>query len=156
LDSRIDIQLVESTAEHFAHGALIFVGVQTEPTHLNPLRKHPNIHFVPPLSRRDVVAATMAADVALVPHVRNALTEAMSPLKLYEALAGGLPVAAVDLSPMRGIDDRVVLANGERGFADAAMEALRIGRAPEEDRQSFVRANAWPRRHEEIIDFVLR
>jgi hypothetical protein len=40
----------------------------------------------------------------------TALTEAMSPLNPYEYLAGGRPVAAVDLPPIAGVDGRVALA----------------------------------------------
>lgn len=44
------------------------------------------------------------------PACRQRLTEAMSPLKLYEYLAGGRPVAAVDLPPIAAVDGRVALA----------------------------------------------
>ena len=50
-----------------------------------------------------------AADVCVVPHRLNRLTMAMSPLKLYEYLAGGRPVAASDLPAVRAVDPRIVL-----------------------------------------------
>ena len=55
----------------------------------------------PAVARAEVVGLVAAADACLIPHVRNGLTEAMSPLKLYEYLAGGAPVAALDLPPIR-------------------------------------------------------
>ena len=51
-------------------------------------------------SRPEIVSLIGTAEACLIPHVGNRLTEAMSPLKLYEYLAGGRPVAAVDLPPI--------------------------------------------------------
>ena len=98
-----------------------------------------------------------AADVGLVPHVRTPLTEAMSPLKLYEYLAGGLPVAAVDLPPIRGVDARVVLApvGGDMVPARCA-GALALGRAPEPERLAFVREHSWARRFDDLLDPSVR
>jgi teichuronic acid biosynthesis glycosyltransferase TuaH len=130
------------------------VGPVAEPEHLQPLRAAPNIEFHPPLSRPEVAGLIRSADVGLVPHVPTPLTATMSPLKVFEYLAGGLPVAAVDLPPMRGIDDRVMLARDGDGFLDAVRSALALGRAPEGQRQAFVSANSWAARHDRLLDLA--
>jgi hypothetical protein len=79
----------------------------------------------------------------------------MSPLKLYEYLAGGLPVAATDLEPMREIDPRVLLVGEGGDFAGAVRGALALGRAEERERESFVRANSWRSRHDALLEFAL-
>ena len=48
------------------------------------------------------------------------LTEAMSPLKVYEYLAAGLPVVSIDLPPVRDIGDRVLLASSTAEMAPMA------------------------------------
>lgn len=96
-----------------------------------------------------------AADAGLVPHVRNPLTEAMSPLKLYEYLAAGLPVAAADLPPIRGVDDRVVLGPVGGNLVPAVARALELGRAPELERLAFVREHSWAGRFDALLELAL-
>ena len=155
LDGRIDVDLVVRTAQRFPDGSVVLVGLIADPEHLEPLRALPNVHIRPPVARPEITAMIHAADVCLVPHARNELTAAMSPLKLYEYLAAGRPVAATDLPPMRGIDDRVVLSGLEDDYVEAVVEALALGPATEERRLAFVDENAWSRRHADIIALAL-
>jgi hypothetical protein len=88
--------------------------------------------------------------------VRDAQTEAMSPLKLYEYLAAGLPVASVDLPGVAAVcPDRIALAHGPDDFVGAVGRALELGRASEGDRHRFIHDNAWDRRFELLLDVVL-
>jgi glycosyltransferase involved in cell wall biosynthesis len=105
--------------------------------------------------RQEVVNLIGAAEACLVPHVRDRLTEAMSPLKLYEYLAGGLPVVATDLPPMRGVDPRVTLVPEGGDVAAAVRAALAQGRASEDERRAFIAANTWRSRHERLIELAL-
>ena len=114
LDARIDADLVAATARRFPEGSVVLVGAMPDPAHLEPLRALPNVHVRRAVPRAEIAALIAAADACLVPHVRTQQTMAMSPLKLYEYVAAGRPVAAVDLPPMRGIGPRVVLV-GENG-----------------------------------------
>jgi hypothetical protein len=80
----------------------------------------------------------------------------MSPLKLYEYLAGGRPVAAVDLPPIARVGHpRVALAgDGPDAFAAAVHRALEIGPATGDERLRFLRDNGWRSRHEPLIDLA--
>jgi teichuronic acid biosynthesis glycosyltransferase TuaH len=154
LDERIDRTRIEETAAAFQHGSVVLLGPAMNEQHLEPLRRLPNVHFHEWVPRREVAAAIAAADACLVPHVDTPLTRAMSPLKLYEYLAGGRPVAAVDLPPMRDVDDRVILENGD-GFGATVRRALERGPASEQERRAFLEAHSWQRRHERILELVL-
>ena len=76
------------------------------------------MHLHPSVARAELVATLRNADLCLLAHRRTPLTEAMSPLKIYEYLAAGMPVIATDLPPVRGIDERVLLADTVGEFAD--------------------------------------
>jgi hypothetical protein len=79
----------------------------------------------------------------------------MSPLKLYEYLAGGRPVAATDLRPVRGVHPRVELVATGDSFADAVGRALSGGPMPEAERAAFIGANSWPNRVEAMLSAAL-
>ena len=154
LDGRIDVDLVRQTAAQVPGASIVLVGSPADPAHLERLKAVPGVVVRPPVGRQELVSLVGASDACLLPHAITPLTEAMSPLKVYEYLAGGRPVAAVDLPPVRGIDDRVVLAD-PAVFGSAVSRALELGPATEAHRLAFVEANSWDRRHEQILDFAL-
>jgi glycosyltransferase involved in cell wall biosynthesis len=152
LESRVDVDALATAARALPDASFALVGPLLEPDHFAELRLLTNVHLRPPASRAEVVGLVTAADVCLLPHVNNALTRAMSPLKLYEYLAGGAPVAALDLKPIRNVSPRVVIRDE---LGEAIREALAMGRAPESDRQAFAEANSWRRRQEPILQLAL-
>ncbi len=137
----IDVGQARAVAEAFPHGSLTFLGPVADPARFASLERLPNVHFHGWVPREETNRVIAAADAGLVPHVRTPLTEAMSPLKLYEYLAAGLPVAAADLPPIRGVDERVVLGPVGGDLAPAVRRALELGHAPEA-RAPGVRARA--------------
>ena len=152
LDSRLDTEGLAVLAARRPDLHIILLGVIGDASSLEPIRGCANIHVLPPTDRAGLVAAIRNSDVCLVSHVRSELTEAMSPLKIYEYLAGGVPVLSIDLAPVRGIDDRVLLTDSTADFADVLDRALLLGPQPERDRLAFVAANSWRSRHERILE----
>ena len=79
----------------------------------------------------------------------------MSPLKLYEYLAGRAPVAALDLAPIAAVGGRVALAPPGGQLAPAVAKALALGPAAEAERLQFLERHAWSRRFDELIQIAL-
>lgn len=156
LDSRLDVPGLLTLARERPGLQIVLLGVVGDEQAIAPLRGIPNVHVLPPTDRAGLVAAVRNVDLCLVSHARTALTEAMSPLKIYEYLAGGAPVLSIDLPPVRGIDPRVLLADTTAEFVDLLDAALDLGPADEESRLDFVAANSWNRRHDRILDVALR
>jgi teichuronic acid biosynthesis glycosyltransferase TuaH len=155
LDERLDIAGLAALARALPQATVVLAGPLLDPAHLRPLRAEPNVEIHPALPRAAIAGLIRVADVGLVPHVRSALTEAMSPLKLYEYLAGGLPVVGADLAPLRGVDPRVLLVGDSAGYPAAVDRALALGLAPEDERLTFVQTNSWAARHERLLDLAL-
>ena len=156
LDDRVDWPLVREIAERFPGGSVVLVGFVPDEEALEPVRDVPNVHRHRAVPRDEIRQVVGGADVCLLPHRRTALTESMSPLKLYEYLAAGRPVAASDLPPVRGIDDSRVLGVPDGGdFPETVARALELGPAAEDERLEFLRRHAWRARHERILDLAL-
>jgi len=152
LESRVDVGAIATAAKALPDASFALVGPMLDEAHFQLLRGLANVHFFPPASRGEVVALVASADACLIPHVDTPLTRAMSPLKLYEYLAGGAPVAALDLAPIRSVSPRVLIRDD---LTEAIGAALAVGRASEPERREFAQVNSWRQRQESIVQMAL-
>jgi glycosyltransferase involved in cell wall biosynthesis len=148
---RLDLQAIGETATRFPGGSIVLIGPVVDRAVVEALRRYSNVQFHPSVGRAAVTSVIRAADVCIMPHLHNRATTAMSPLKLYEYLAGGRPVVASDLPPVRAVDPRIVLVPEGHSFAAGVGEALSRGPLTEDERLAFIDANSWARRHEEML-----
>jgi teichuronic acid biosynthesis glycosyltransferase TuaH len=154
LDSRLDVEGIERLAAARPGISIILIGPAPQRDALAAVRSIPNVHIHGRIGRREVIAVLRNADITLLAHRRTALTEAMSPLKVYEYLAAGRSVLATDLRPVHGMGDRVHLADSVSDFVDLIDDALAAGIQDETERQAYIAANAWATRHREIMALV--
>jgi glycosyltransferase involved in cell wall biosynthesis len=156
LDPRVEVEMVRATADAYPNGSVVLMGRCPNPEHYASVRDLANVTIAPPVARDELTAIVAAADVGLIPHVRTEQTEAMSPLKLFEYVAAGLPVAAIDLPGIASVSPpRTALAQGTDDFVAAVARAIDIGRCSESERLDFIHANAWERRFDLLLDVAL-
>lgn len=156
IDSRVDVEGVLHLAALRPELSIVLLGPHPVREFAEKLDAAPNITIHGPVGRKAVVSVLRNAHLGLLAHRRTELTQAMSPLKVYEYLAAGLPVLATDLPPVRNLDPRVILVDEVADFADAVDAGLALGRAPEVERTAFVTANSWASRHQAILDIAFR
>ena len=155
LDARLDIDAMQAVARAWPGGSVVLAGPLVDSGRLAPLLAEPNVAVHGPVTRTEVTALAHAADACLIPHLRTPLTEAMSPLKLYEYLAAGGPAVATDLEPVRRVEGPVVRVEPGGDFVTGVRTALAIGPAGEEERRRFVERNSWSRRCEKVLALAL-
>jgi teichuronic acid biosynthesis glycosyltransferase TuaH len=155
VDDRLDVSAVREVAARFPVGTVVLLGPVGDRTAVDPLRHVPNVRIEPPVGRAEVASLVHAADVCVMPHRRMRITAAMSPLKLYEYLAGGRPVAATDLPPIQAVHPSVVRVGEGESFADGVAEALAQGPLDEDERRAFIETNSWQQRHQELLSIAL-
>jgi teichuronic acid biosynthesis glycosyltransferase TuaH len=153
LESRVDTHQLRCLATAFPTGSIALVGALTDPAHFATLRDVPNITFHPAVSRRDIPGLIAHADVGLVPHRSTRFTECVSrPLKVYEYLAAGRPVAAVATHPgLAGLSERVTMIEPGGDMVAAVQRALAVGPQPEPDRLKFVAEHSWEERFDALV-----
>jgi teichuronic acid biosynthesis glycosyltransferase TuaH len=156
LDERIDPAAVRSLAAARPDGSVVLIGRGGDRGPVAKLAELPNVHVRPPIAREELIAVVAAADLGLVPHVRSEQTEAMSPLKLFEYLGAGIPVAATDLPGIAPVcPPRVKLAESGEDFGTAANAALHLGRWDGASRREFIDENSWSSRFDALLDLAL-
>ncbi|MBW3561549.1 MAG: glycosyltransferase [Actinobacteria bacterium] len=95
-----DWAALRAVAESFARGCVVVIG--DAPDDHPPMPA--NVRFVG-LKPQEMLAGYLAAfDVGVIPFVVSPVTHAVSPLKVYEYLAMGVPVAAPPLRALAGLD----------------------------------------------------
>ncbi len=153
IDDRLERDLVRATAARV--GSLIMIGHHGDPGTVRWLRTLDGVHVFDSVGQRELAATVQACDVGVIPHRDQAGIRAMSPLKLYEYLAAGLPVLSVDNPPVRGVDDERVLLRGPEDWATGLAEAVVMGRAGEERRLRFLDEVSWQRRMRPVVDAAI-
>lgn len=155
IDGRLDLELVKAIASSPAIASLIMAGPIPNDAIRRRLLDIDNVHLVGNLAQEPLAAIIQNAAIGVVPHVVNSLTTAMSPLKLYEYLAAGLPVVATDLPPIRGHGPRVRLCSSLDQWPTALTAALRQGKLYGLERAAVIEQLSWRTRLAPVVEAVV-
>jgi glycosyltransferase involved in cell wall biosynthesis len=154
----VDLESMARIAERWPHGSVVIVGEHNnaDKEGMARLRALPNVHFLGRKPYQELPAYCKAFDVALLPFVKNALTENANPLKLREYLAAGLPVVSTDIPEAAALADRgVYLADGPDAFVAAAAQALAAGAGPDPARSAAMARESWDAKVADIENLLL-
>lgn len=146
---RLDIDLVEATADLAAVGTLHLIG----PDALGDVARarlsaHPKIRLHGPVASAQVPAYTKALDVLLSPHVVDEFTLSLDAIKSYEYLASGRPVVATPTSGFHLLAGRPGVHVADTGGFLPAVEAA-VREAPP---RPVIRENDWRTRAQQFAE----
>jgi len=126
LRDRIDWGLLEAAARSLPEVSFAIVGGGAREGETTALETLPNVTFTGPVPYETAMACMDAFDVALVPHLRNALTATMNPLKIYNYLAARKPVVSTEIENVDpALRAFISFASDAGGFAAAIRAACR-------------------------------
>ena len=140
-----DVEMVAEAARARPSWSFVLIG-STVGADVRSLRALPNVHLLGERPYASLPGFLHAFDVALIPFRRTALTEATNPVKLYEYLAAGTPIVAVELpelTPFRGLF--YPMASGADLVA-AAEAAFGEGQELRRARVEAARGHTWAAR----------
>ena len=117
---RLDIRLTADTASALRPaGTLVLVGPDLLTAEDSHRLRDAGALILGTRSRDEVIAYLQHADVLVVPHLVNAFTDSLDPIKLYEYQAVDKPIISTPVAGFRdAASDRITLADAER-FAAA-------------------------------------
>jgi glycosyltransferase involved in cell wall biosynthesis len=156
LEYWVDYELIYDVAELRPDYQFVLVG----PTPLRStsgyakLKLQSNIHLMGGKPPNQVPELLKGAEVAAIPFRLTTLTHNVSPLKLYEYLAAGLPVVSTELKEVMASEAPVIFGRSAEEFAAAIDNALTMGKGREEF-LDFASENSWEKRLNKIEDILI-
>ncbi len=125
LDLRLDYELLVKVARAVKPGVLLIVGPQYPKVPIEPLPQESNVVFAGEVPHEQVPLYLRHMDACLLPYDGSKeLVRALSPVKLFEYLASGVPVVGVDLPAVRALDDVVRVATTHDEFVAHVLAAV--------------------------------
>ncbi|WCF07873.1 glycosyltransferase [Paenibacillus thiaminolyticus] len=141
-----DIELIRFLAHRHPEWTFFLIG-DTSGCDISTVESLSNVIFVGEKNYRDLPSYLYGFDVCLIPFVKNNLTLATNPVKVYEYLASGKPVVSVDLPELENLSDIVKLAETPEKFEIAIQEAIEENSDVEsKQRRDFALSNTWESR----------
>ncbi|MFN3730476.1 MAG: glycosyltransferase [Fimbriimonadaceae bacterium] len=149
-----DLDLVRAVATAHPDHLVLLVGNDTVGAS-TALANLANVQFTGEVPYVDLPFWLHGFDVCLLPFKVTPLTLATNPVKVYEYLAAGKPVVAVQLPEMAQFGDLVATAGDVDGFVAAVSAALRSEPdADAEARRAFAAEQTWEHRAEELCSAI--
>ena len=141
-----DWELLRAIAEANPQAHVVLIGDYHGQCPFTPL---PNMRFLGLKAQRDLPAYLAHAAVTIIPFKDSVLTQAVSPLKVFEYLAMGRPVVSVALRELEGLP-HVHLAKSHADFVSALADAF-ADQVDDQAIQEFVRKNSWAYRIDSLV-----
>lgn len=157
LDStRLDVDLLEQVAEARPEWQLVLIGSVHASGDVLRLRRFANVHFLGVKKYDEAAQYISHFDVAMIPHLRNELTEVMNPLKAFVYCALNVPVVATNIDNIEEMGDLITIAHNRKGFLKAIESCLRRG-APADltmERLRLLQTHSWNERTVRIMEII--
>ena len=154
IGDRLDFGLLKALAEARPEWSLVFLGEARAPQKAmawEALLQKPNVHYLGQVAVDQVPHYLKGFDVGLMPYARSRESEHISPLKVYDYLAAGLPIASVDIPAARQFAAHLHLAHTPSDFITAVQNALAdTSPARFEARRKTAQQHTWEARAEAL------
>jgi glycosyltransferase involved in cell wall biosynthesis len=145
---------VESLAKSRPDITVVLIG--REGADLSKLRTIGNVRILGTRPYGDIPAYLAHADVGIIPFRRTRLVESVSPLKLFEFFASGLPVVSTRWNELESLASPAYLANDAEEFVamsgDCIDKKLKLQMRNEYIR--YAMENSWDARFRSAIDGI--
>lgn len=146
---RQDYVLLEKIAQQNPDKSLVFIGPREDHLHTEiKLDKYSNVYFLGPKNLKILPDYLSFFDCAIIPFLRNDLTESIYPLKINEYLAAGQSVVTTNFSDdIASFKEVIWLANTHEEFLSYINEAI-ANQSLEIKKKRFESAknNSWGKR----------
>ncbi|WP_082465997.1 glycosyltransferase family 4 protein [Sphingomonas sp. Leaf38] len=156
LRDRVDLDLIGKVADAFPDGSVVLIGSAHDRPDVIELGRRPNVHVLGVKPYSEVADYIRTFNVALVPHLRNELSDSMNPLKLYVYFALNVPIVTTDVANIGDISPHAIIASDHQSFIRAISRILGGSEVlPSQlQRDTVLKKVSWEARVDSVIDLI--
>jgi len=158
IGDKLDLDLLKELAQAHPEWSLVLLG-EVKGSHKaatwRELRALPNVHHLGPVEIAQVPHYVKGFQVGLMPYAQTRHSEHISPLKLYDYLAAGLPVVSMDIPAAREFGEFIHLADTPQNFIEAVQAALvEVSVERCQARRNIASQHSWEARAEQLSALI--
>jgi glycosyltransferase involved in cell wall biosynthesis len=158
IGERLDFAALMAAAEAHPEWSFVFIG----DVHFagpndgwNRFETLPNVHYLGVVGVREVPHYVKGFQVGLMPYLPDEHSRNVSPLKLYDYFAAGIPVVSSDIPAAREFAKHVHLSNGGSDYEARLRDALAdVSPDRRRERLALAREASWERRANRISELI--
>ena len=158
IGDRLDLEMLAELARTRPDWSLVLLGearLAIQQAQWDALCRLPNVHYLGQKPVQQVPYYLKGCQVGMMPYLQNRESEHISPLKLYDYLAAGLPVASMDIPAVREFRAAIHVAAEPAAFAGAVAGALAdTAPARRAQRRALAAQHTWEARGEQISGLI--
>ena len=157
ISKRLDFKILIGLAKSRPDYSIVLIGdVDSRDCEceLNELNKLDNIHLLGSKDAKEVPSYIAGFNIGILPYVMNLETRHISPLKMYEYLATGLPIISSNIPATRRMSDYVDIVDNEKEFVKACEIALENPVPDLHYRIEKAKNNTWDHRVKQITRII--
>ena len=150
----VDMKLIEAVATRFEQEKIVLIGANLGGIHI-PENK--NISYLGQHLYEAIPSYLNHMDVVMIPFVKNQVTRATNPIKLYEYLSLGKPIVSVALPEVNHYKQYLYVAKTKEEFIENIKKALRENNPMlVRERMEVAKQNSWYERVNRIDEIIKR
>ncbi len=158
IGDKLDLPMLLAAMQRHPQWSLVLLGqvlIEQQQETWRALQALPNVHYLGAVPAAEVPHYVKGFQVGLMPYRQNRHAQNISPLKLYDYLAAGIPVASLDIPAVHKFPGFVHIAAEPDDFSEAIARALddwSPGRA--EARRAAAAQHTWAQRTKQISQII--
>lgn len=150
IDEWFDVNLIKEIATKLKVNIFLIGKPRIDLTEIRNLN---NVNILGARPYDEIPSYLKNADVAIIPFIKNQLTDAVSPIKLYEYASTGIPVVSTDLKEVKNTRAPIYVAKDTLDFL-TGIERYLNKEYNKEEIINFGFNNSWRARYEYAMKII--
>lgn len=145
IESWFDFDLLDYIAEELKNVHFLIIGtVKFKPDNFNQIQSRKNITFFGKVDNDLIASYLQFSDVGIIPFRLDVnLVHSISPLKLYEYSAAGIPTVATKWRELEQLMSPALLASSKEDFVKCIKTSLILSKSDNTEILNFAKSNDW-------------